>query len=313
MSSHRYYSLPAYFQQRFGHRVQKLALDAGSTCPNRDGTISRQGCAFCNEQGSGNDLSKAGLSLSEQYLHQWEGQRTRRPNAKFMAYIQSFSNTYGPPSRLRRILEELHDLPDLVGVALGTRPDCLDEEKLELLRQAPVPEIWIDLGLQSAHERTLRRINRGHDAMSFAHWARQAADRGIKVCAHVISGLPDEDVADFKQTLAFVNSLPVAGIKIHNLYVCRATLLEQHWREGSLRLLSREESLEWLVQGVSMLRPDIVIHRLNGDPSPEELVAPEWALAKADIINEFRHILKKRNLWQGKALGKDLPPWFHLR
>lgn len=313
MPSHRFYSLPAYFQQRFGHGVRKISLDAGSTCPNRDGTLSHTGCAFCNEQGSGNDLARTGLSLSGQYHEQWKIQRERRPNAKFMAYIQSFSNTYGPASRLQQMLETLRGLPDLVGVALGTRPDCLDEEKLELLRQAPAPEIWLDLGLQSMHERTLRRINRGHDAGSFAHWSTLAAERGIKVCAHVISGLPGEDAADFKQTLTFVNSLPVAGIKIHNLYVCRDTRLEQQWSAGALCLLSRQESLEWLVQGVTMLRPDIVIQRLNGDPSPEELVAPQWALDKAGILNEFRHILKKRNLWQGKALGLEPAPWFDVK
>jgi hypothetical protein len=304
--------LSVYFQRRFGQRVRKIPLDVGSTCPNRDGTLSWRGCAFCNPQGSGTGLGQSGLSLREQYLRQHERLLARGRQTGVLAYLQSFSNTYGPASRLAGLIRELNGLPDLLGVAIGTRPDCLDEEKLEILRDAPFEEIWLDLGLQSAHDRTLRRINRGHDAACFALWARKAGELGLKICAHVITGLPGEDLADFEQSIAFVNSLPVAGVKIHNLYVCRDTALETLWRAGGLTLLSRHESLDWLVRGVSLLRQDIVVHRLNGDPEAGELVAPDWAAAKTDFLNAFKERLHASGTWQGKALGLDLPAWFNL-
>ncbi len=310
MSSTRYYALATYFRQRFGRRIQKIPLDAGSTCPNRDGTLSTQGCAFCNELGSGTGLASAGLSVPRQYLALRDMQLRKRPEAQFMAYIQSFSNTHGPADRLRSLITALTDLPDLVGLAIGTRPDCLDEKKLAILADTPWTETWLDLGLQSAHDRTLFRIQRGHDAACFARWTERAAQAGLKVCAHVITGLPGETLADFEQTISFVNRLPVRGIKIHNLLICAGTPLERTWREGSASLLSREESLSWLVRGLTLLRPDIVVHRLNADPSGDELLAPAWAADKRDFLNDARHLLEATNTWQGHALGHPLPAWF---
>ncbi len=257
-------------------------------------------------------MAQIGLSLAEQYMLLRERAMRRRPQARFMAYLQSFSNTYGPASRLRTLVTELTDLPDLVGLAIGTRPDCLDEEKLDILKTAPMGEIWLDLGLQSANDRTLARINRGHDAKSFATWTQKANACGLKVCAHVITGLPGEVLADFEQTMAFVNMLPVAGIKIHNLFVCRGTALEKEWRSGTLRLLSREGSLAWLVRGLSLLRPDMVIHRLNGDPRAEELVAPGWAAEKQTFLAAVKKRLQDEDIWQGKALGHPWAEWFNL-
>jgi hypothetical protein len=312
MSPNRYHPLSVYFRRRFGRRVRKIPLDAGSTCPNRDGTLSTRGCSFCNEKGSGTGLAGDGLTLREQYLTRRERLREHSRDTLFMAYIQSFSNTYGPAERLRRLMNELAGLPDLAGLAVGTRPDCLDGEKVEILRTAQFGEVWLDLGLQSAHDRTLRLINRGHDAACFADWATRAGNSSVKVCAHVITGLPGEDLADFEQTLAFVNNLPVAGIKIHNLYICRGTALESAWRAGDFIPLTLEESLDWLVRGISLLRQDIVIQRLNGDPAPDELAAPEWAAGKTEFLNALQRRLAETDTWQGKALGLPLPAWFKL-
>ncbi len=310
MSITRYYALATYFRQRFGQRIQKIPLDAGGACPNRDGTLSTQGCAFCNQLGSGTGLARAGLSAPQQYLTLRDAQLRKRPGARFMAYIQSFSNTHGPAARLRSLISALADLPDLVGLAIGTRPDCLDEEKLTILADAPWTETWLDLGLQSAHDRTLFRIQRGHDSACFARWAERAAQTGLKVCAHVITGLPGETLADFEQTISFVNRLPVRGIKIHNLLICAGTPLERTWREGSVSLLTREESLSWLARGLALLRPDIVVHRLNADPSGDELVAPAWAADKRRFLDDARRLLEATNTWQGQALGRPLPAWF---
>lgn len=310
MSQNRFHPLSAYFRRRFGHRVRKIPLDAGSSCPNRDGSISVGGCSFCNEKGSGTGQAAA-MSLADQYLAGRERILAKGGTVRFLGYIQSFSNTYGPASRLRAMMQALAGLPDLVGIAVGTRPDCLDENKLDILRAAPFEEVWLDLGLQSAHDRTLRRINRGHDAACFKRWAREAGERGIKVCAHVITGLPGETLADFEQTMAVVNSLPVAGVKFHNLYICRDTALERDWREGRVELLTKEESLRWLVRGIALLRPEIVVHRLGGDPAPGELIAPDWALDKAGYLDAARRLLAHEDVWQGKALGLPLPQWFN--
>ncbi len=313
MSPNRFYPLSVYFQRRFGQRIRKIPLDAGSSCPDKYGSLSRNGCTFCNQMGSGTGMARTGMSLSRQYLAGRERHLGRAENTRFLGYIQSFSNTHGPAARLRELLRELDGLPDLAGLAIGTRPDCLDEEKLKILQTAPFEEIWLDLGLQSSHDRTLELINRGHDAACFATWVAKAAERGIKVCAHVITGLPGEDLADFEQTIAFVNSLPVAGIKIHNLYICRDTALEHAWRSGTLELLSREESLAWLVRGITLLRPEIVIQRMNSDPGADELMAPKWALEKAGFLNAAKQNLLEGDSWQGKALGLPLPAWFNLQ
>lgn len=251
------------------------------------------------------------MPLTQQYLSQRDAMLAKRPKARFMAYLQSFSNTHGPAERLRQLVQELSELPDLAGVSIGTRPDCLDHEKLQILTSGPWSEVWLDLGLQSARNRTLQRIQRGHDAACFAEWTQQAAAKGINVCAHVVTGLPGETLADFEQTVSFVNRLPVRGIKIHNLLICKGTTLEQEWRKGSISLLSREESIRWLVHGISLLRPDIVVHRINADPSRDELLAPEWAEEKHKFLEDVRMNLESANIWQGCALGIPFPAWFN--
>lgn len=312
MSPNRFHPLSLYFQRRFGRRVRKIPLDAGSSCPNRDGTLSQSGCTFCNQKGSGTGLAETGTSLRDQYLALRERSRDKG-RALFLGYIQSFSNTHGPAQRLRQMLRELEGLPDLAGVAIGTRPDCLDEEKLEILQHAPFEELWLDLGLQSAKDATLKSLNRGHDSACYARWATRAAERGIKVCTHVITGLPGENLADFEQTILFVNSLPVSGIKIHNLYVCHGTALADAWRSGSLCLLSREESLAWLERAVALLRPEIVVHRLCSDPGRDELLAPSWAREKAAFLTALEQRLQQGDIWQGKALGRKLPEWLNTQ
>ncbi len=298
----RYFALSTYIRQRYGKRVQKIPLDAGFDCPNRDGTLSFQGCAFCSPQGSGTGLAATGQTLEQQWAHWSSRLFARYKTRSFWAYLQSFSNTHGPVEKLREVLERIAELPGLEGICCGTRPDCLDRDKLQLLAEQPVREIWLELGLQSCSDQTLALINRGHDSRTFARAAAQAADMGLKVCAHVIAGLPGEGPDAFLQTIDFVNGLPVAGIKIHNLYVCRGTALARWWGEGSYRPLDRDVYLGLLVRSLARLRPDIVIHRLNSDPQPGELLAPGWAADKQGLLEELAARLESRDIRQGQDL-----------
>lgn len=270
-----YNALSAHWRALFGRRARKIPLDAGFSCPNRDGALSTGGCAFCNAHGSGTGL--AALSLAEQWEH-WRERRLRHHgDVALVAYLQAFSNTHGPAERLARVLDELAALPGLEGFCLGTRPDCLDPEKIALLASFPAPERWLELGLQSSHPATLARVNRGHGPEAFALAARLAAEAGLKVCAHLMAGLPGEDEGHWSATVQFVNALPVAGVKFHNLHVAQGSPLAATWRAGGYEPPSLERYAAWLAQALARLRPDIVVHRLAADPASGELLAPDWA------------------------------------
>jgi len=296
--------LSAHLRRRFGRALRKVPLDAGATCPNRDGTLSRSGCAFCNPRGSGTGLFAQGLTLRQQ----WDRLRGPAPKHPGLAYLQAFSNTHGPTERLARVLDEIAALPGLAGLCIGTRPDCLDHEKLALLAafrerlrspELPEPELWLELGLQSSHDATLALVNRGHDAACFARAARAAADLGIPVCAHLVLGLPGEGLPHFLHTVDFVNALPVAGVKLHNLYVAEGTALAGLWRSGDLALPTREEYLRWLCALIPRLRPDLVIHRLVADPAPGELLAPAWAGDKRTTLDMLAQMMEEKDIRQG--------------
>lgn len=320
----RYHQLAIYFRHRFRQRVQKIPLDAGFSCPNRDGTLSTRGCIFCNPKGSGSGMGLKGMSLAEQWDLWRERYEGSRGSALFIAYLQSFSNTYGPAEKLERTLAEIKALPEIAGLSIGTRPDCIDAQKLDIIaRHAAHPamgETWLELGLQSAHDKTLSRINRGHTFAVFETAVRQAHERGLNVCAHIIAGLPGESAYDVLQTVDKVNSLPIRGIKFHNLYVAADTPLAEEWRRGDYTPMGEALYIDILVQALPRLRPDIIIHRLTGDPAEGELLAPVWNASKTDILAAVAAELAKRDTWQGKDLipATATPPaqpplWFNLR
>ncbi|WP_461209663.1 tRNA modification radical SAM protein MnmL/YtqA [Desulfocurvus sp. DL9XJH121] len=307
----RHYSLSAYFRRRFGRRIRKIPLDAGASCPNRDGTLSLRGCSFCNELGSGTGQFGRGVDLEGQW-EAWRA-RSRNPEGPFLAYLQSFSNTHCSPERLRGLLARLAALPALAGVAVGTRPDCLDEERLDVLADAGVDEFWLDLGLQSADDAVLAGVNRGHTAGDFARAARAAAGRGLKVCAHLVAGLPGEREGGFEASVEFVSALPVAGIKLHNLYVCKGAPLARDFLAGDYAPLEQAAYVEMLARALPRLRPDMVVHRLASDPRPGELLAPDWAARKSEVLRDLAAILKERDVWQGCEAGAPdaVPAWFN--
>lgn len=309
----RHYALSTYLRRRFGAPARKVPLDAGLSCPNRDGTLSRDGCLFCNPRGSGSGLFARGLSLRRQW-DLW-AERLARPGRSplLLAYLQSFSNTHGPVERLAGILDEIRALPGLAGLFLGTRPDCLDEARLKLLADLPLAEVHLELGLQSANDETLTRINRGHDAACFATAALAAHKAGLKVAAHVIVGLPGEGRSEFLRTIGFLNDLPVHGVKFHNLYVCRGSGLEGAWRRGECETLALPAFAELLAEALTRLRPDIVVHRLAAEPAEGELLAPDWAADKRRARAAVLELLERRNLWQGQETSQGrsgIPAWF---
>jgi hypothetical protein len=307
MAQQRLFTLAEHLRRRFSFRVRKIPLDAGFFCPNRDGTLSTEGCCFCNPRGSGSGLDKQGLRLPQQWEY-WKQRLSRKRRAgAFLAYLQSFSNTYGPLEKLRFVLSEIAQLPDCIGLCLGTRPDCLDAEKLDLIASQPFSETWLDLGLQSSNDETLARINRGHTAACFAAAVHEAAARNLSVCAHVIAGLPGETPEDFLATIRFLNELPIRGVKFHNLYVCRGSTLARDWRNGGYTPLTLACYADQITQAVAMLRPDIVVHRLNGDPAPDELLAPDWAGRKTDVLHAIHGTLQTRNILQGQLYSPKEP------
>lgn len=298
----------AHLRRRFGQRVQKIPLDAGASCPNRDGALSRSGCTFCNASGSGSGLGLSGMRLPEQWHYWREHFRASNRASLFLAYLQSFSNTYGPASRLAALLDILDELPDLAGVSVGTRPDCVDEEKLALLVAPPWKEKWLELGVQTLHDATLRRINRGHDAAASARAIRLSAAAGIQVCAHLMAGLPGESPEMFLETVRRLNDLPVHGVKFHNVYVCRETALEREYRSGAYIPLPRNLYIELTVEALTRLRPDIIVHRVVADPAPGELAAPEWATDKSGLVRAIEHgYARKTALLKQKERPSPLP------
>lgn len=295
---YRWNTLTAHFKSRFGQRVQKIPLDAPeASCPNRDGTLSRQGCAFCNASGSGSGLGQSGMDLAKQWAF-WRSHFLDSGKASlFLAYFQSFSNTYGPASKLQALIDSLIGLPDLVGISVGTRPDCLDAEKIQILASAPWKEIWLELGVQTLHDATLRRINRGHDAKASLNAIDLAAQYGqnkVQVCAHVMIGLPGETPEDVLTTVDRLNDMPIQGIKLHNVYVCRNTALEQEFLSGTYQPLKRLEYVSLASQILTRLRSDILVHRVVADPAPGELIAPDWATDKSGLVRSIEHAYHAR-------------------
>jgi radical SAM protein (TIGR01212 family) len=298
----RYRDFNTYLRDIFGERVQKISLDAGLGCPNRDGTISSRGCIYCDGRGSGTGAwINRGLSIDEQIAAAREHIQRRYGAKKFIAYFQSFTNTYAPVSQLKTLYDQALSHRDMVGLSVATRPDCVGEEELDLLRSYQKGHlVWVELGLQSAHDATLRKINRGHDVACFERGVLLANDFGLNVCAHIILGLPGEDRAMMLETARFLSRLPVQGVKIHLLYVVKGTELETLYENGEFSCLAREEYVEMVVDFLELLVPDMVVQRLTGDPVRSELVAPSWAKEKSKNLDLVREALERRNTWQGR-------------
>jgi radical SAM protein (TIGR01212 family) len=306
MDKKPYRDLNTYFRSLFGCRVHKVTVDAGLDCPNRDGTLSTGGCIYCNANGSGTGAHRQGVSITRQIERSKDRIARRFKTNKLMAYFQSFTNTYAPVAQLKALYDEALAIDNVVGLAIGTRPDCISPAVLDLLESYTRSHlIWIEYGLQSAHDRTLARIQRGHDVACFEQAVAATQNRNINICAHVILGLPGESRQDMRATADAVASMGIDGIKLHLLYVVRGTPMETLYQKGHYRCLKQREYAELVCDFIERLPATVIIQRLTGDPHPRELVAPAWSLQKQKTIDLIHARFKERDTWQGKMFKQE--------
>ena len=298
-----YHSLDYELKKRFGEKVYRLALNGGMTCPNRDGTVGSGGCIFCSEGGSGDFASSSCLSVTDQISAGIEMVSKKIENGKYIAYFQAFTNTYGPIEKLESLyMEAIHD-PRIVALAIGTRPDCLPPEVLNLLeRLNQIKPVWVELGLQTIHERTARYIRRGYDLPVFETAVSELRRRGIDVIVHTILCLPGETKPDMLQTIQYLNRQDIHGIKLQLLHILKDTDLAEIYASDPFPVPDPQEYYELLGACISHLRPDIVIHRLTGDGPKELLTAPLWTCNKRQVLNQLQSYFKTHDIWQGKEL-----------
>jgi len=299
-----------HLKELFGRRIHKISIDAGFSCPNRGGTRHLPGCIFCIPEGSGATGIKRGASIRDQVEDGKEVMVRKYKAGAFLAYFQSYTNTWAEPAELRGCFDEALAVADVVGLAVGTRPDCLAPEVLDLLADYHRSTyFWLELGLQSIHDRTLEFIRRGHDYRTFLTAFSAAKECGLRVCVHVILGLPGEDRAMMLATAAAMARLRVDGIKVHLLHVIEGTPLARLFREGGVKILDQEEYVALAVDFLERLHPATLIHRLTGDGPREQLLAPLWSLRKWEVINAIHDEFKRRDSRQGAlCAANDVAP-----
>ena len=297
----RYNQYSAYLKSIFNTKVYKITLDAGFSCPNRDGTLSQNGCIFCDESGSFSQAQSSLLPIKEQLYEGIEKLKKSQFKAKkFISYFQAYTNTYKPVEELEEIYKQGIDHPDVVGISIGTRPDCVDDEKLDLIATyTPNYLTSVEYGLQSAHNKTLKLINRGHDFECFLKAYEKTKQRGIKTCVHLILGLPGETKEEMLETTKILADLGVDGIKYHLLCAMKGTKLEQMYYDGDFIPLEEDEYVSLLCDCLELLPPSTVIQRLAGNGLVGQTVAPKWLQKKLEILTRLDEELTRRNSYQG--------------
>lgn len=297
----RYYSLKYYLKTRFPGKIKKIAIDAGFTCPNRDGTLGYGGCIFCSGKGSGDTGGSRESTIEEQIARGMAYHEKRYGIRQFIVYFQAFTNTYGEPGYLRELYERAIQDERVVALSIATRPDCLGPGVLDVLdelnRKKPV---WIELGLQTIHEQTAELIRRQFELSCFDQAVTDLRKRGIEVICHTILGLPGETREDMIQTARYVSNSGVQGIKLQLLHVLEGTALADMYRRGKFALMDREQYVETVVDCLEVLSPDIVVHRLTGDGPKDILIGPLWSLDKIGVLQDIERELARRDSWQGK-------------
>lgn len=296
----RYYSFGEYLKEIFGKKVYKVNVDAGFTCPNRDGTLGYGGCIYCNNASFRPPSCVPEISLTEQISRGIEHVKKRYKAEAFLVYFQPYTNTYAPVEKLEKLYREALSFPEVIGLAIGTRPDCVDEEKLELLRDLSKTHlIIIEYGLQSMYDKSLKFIKRGHDYSTFLKAVYDTHERGILVGAHIIVGLPTETREESLAMADEINRHPIKFLKIHQLQVVKDTVLARIYEREPFKVFEYEEYLDFVVDFLERLSPDIVIQRLFATSPDEILIAPKWNRSKQQILNDINKRLEERNARQG--------------
>lgn len=294
---YHYNYLNNFLKNKFGERVLKICVDGGFTCPNRDGKLSTKGCIFCSEQGSGERLlSSQSIEMQVKNTLEYKADRAN----KFIVYFQNFTNTYDTIENLRKKYNEALIDDRIVGLAIATRPDCINQDVVKLLKEySDRYYVWVELGFQTSNDNTGKTINRCYDTATFEKALQLLNNSNIDVVTHIMVGLPGENDQDYINTLNFINAHNIQGLKIHSTYIVKNTALEKMYLEGRYEPLTFENYMDSLVYIITHLRKDIVIHRFSGDAPRDMLVAPEWTGHKKKVMNELNNRMEKQNLYQG--------------
>ena len=296
----RYHTYNYYLKTKYNCKVAKVALDAGFTCPNRDGSKSYDACIFCSKTGSSDSLNNRNKDLLIQYEENKKIMDRKWPNELYIPYFQAFSNTYGPLSKIKNMLEPFLKMDEVCEIAIATRPDCLNEEIINYLDSlTSIKTIFLELGLQSTNENTAKMINRCYDNNIFFDMIDKLSKTNIKICIHIINGLPYENKEDMLKTIIDIKDLPIHAIKIHMLHILKDTRLGDIYNLKPFELISREEYIELVVNQLRYLRPEIIIERLTGDPMKDELLSPSWITNKTTILNDIDKLMRKLDVYQG--------------
>ena len=301
LDNKRYHTLNYYYRHKYGKKVFKVSLNANFSCPNK---INGNGCIFCSKLGSGDFAGNASLDLITQFNEVKEIMEHKWPDAYYIGYFQANTNTYAPVNILKTKFEPILKMPNLVGLSIATRSDCINEECLNYLKDLNTrTNLTIELGLQSMYDETLKYINRGHDLNNFITCVKKLKESNIKVVVHIINGLPGETKEMMINTAKFLNDLDIDGVKIHMLHVIKNTPLADIYLARPFPILTKDEYIDIVVSQLEVLKPKIVIHRLTGDPQKEDLIAPDWVLKKFVVLNDIDKEMKRRDTYQGSKIS----------
>ena len=297
----RYHSLNYFLRNKFNEKIYKISLDGGFTCPNRDGKVAKGGCTFCSARGSGDYAGSRILSINEQFADRKKMMEKKWKDGKYIAYFQAYTNTYSPVEELRQKYEEAISQENVVALSIATRPDCLDDDVVDLLEEiSKKTYLWVELGLQTVNDESARNFNRGYDFEVFKEGIKKLQDRNIEVVVHTIFGLPGETKEDMLKTVDYVAHSGAQGIKFHLLHLMKGTQMVKQYESGELQLLSQEDYIDLICKGIAMLPQEMVVHRLTGDAPRESLIGPMWSLKKWEVLNSIDKALEDNDIYQGK-------------
>ncbi|MGG7179117.1 TIGR01212 family radical SAM protein [Clostridium paraputrificum] len=297
----RYHNLNYFLRNKFGEKVFKISLDGGFSCPNRDGTISKGGCLFCSERGSGDFAGDRDFSIERQFIDIKGMMNKKWKEGKYIAYFQAYTNTYGPVDELKKKYDEALRQEGVVALAIATRPDCLGDEVLDLLEEINKKfYVWIELGLQTSNDEAARKINRGYNLSVFQEAIERLKERNIDFVVHSIFGLPGETKEDMLNTVDYIAHSGAAGVKFHLLHLMKGTPLVKLYESGQLEFLSQEDYIDLLCKSVAMLPENMVIHRLTGDAPRDLLIGPMWSLKKWEVLNAIDKAMEDNDVYQGR-------------